>query len=912
MAKIKTFNILLFISIAILIFITIGYFSIRKNEKAVISDAIDAVPLDAAFIIETNNFTSFNEAIEKNPVLKRALNIKQVLLFKYQLKDLETTIKKSSELSSIFRKKKIIISAHSPKSGELNFLIAFKIYPAKKQKNLLLQISKHTKTDSSQTISYSNTQILSLKNKYKATYYYTITENIFLISKSLSLLKSAIRQKQAHNPISLDLGFKESATLSQNNSHLYINYNNLSDYLKNFFASSMISKINNIKKIANWSALDIFFKGNSISFTGNTFCPESADKYLDMFNNSTAQTFEEQDIIPYKTAEFLFLSTDNIANFYSNYEKYISSMNILIRYKKISKEYEQKNHLSIQPEILPLLDKKFLFVNVNFNNSINKYSKFVILKIKNISDFNKIIEKLYINDTLKYEERKLDNSKKIKIFDIKGKNFLKILVGELANFPSLNFFSYYKNYVIFGQSPDEVKNYIMAIYMKKTLAYNTNFKNFENSLSPRANVFYYTNNNFSAFNQISTLKPKYQQIYNKHLSLFKNFQFITIQYSAQKKNIFHTQINMFFNKNESNNGLTVWETELLNNIKTKPFFFTNHYTYDKEIFLSDTKNIVYLINKKGKILWKKKISEPIAGEIYMLDLFNNKKYQLSFCTTKHILTLDRNGEPVNDKITKLPDSTKFGLTVVDYDKNKNYRFFVPCLNNKIYLFDKNMKPVTGWKIPTTTSPIVSKIYYFNYNSKDYIVFAEKSKIHILNRKGQERITIDKNYSMPQNTYFYFQDKTANTKPCFVTSDASGNIINIYLNGKTSSKKLITVSANHTFIASDINGDKKLDYILTDGKNIFVYDNSGKEIFSYTFDSKILGKPIILKFSSKNIKIGLTLKNRKKVFLFNTNGEIAQNFPVQGNSLFSVGFLSSKHRFSLIVGNNNYLYNYIIF
>ncbi|MEA3452669.1 MAG: hypothetical protein U9Q83_12320 [Bacteroidota bacterium] len=911
MAKIKTFNILVLVSIVILIFITLGYFSIQKNEKAVISKVLDAVPLDAAFIIETNNISSLYKKISQNNISEHAINIKQLSELKSQFIILDSIINNSSTLFSIFKKNKIIVSAHSLKNNELNFLIAFNISPKKKEKKLIDNILKHTNSDSSNIITYSNTKIFSFVNKNNKRYYYAITESIYITSSSLSLLKSAIRQKNSNNPISLDIGFKKIAILGKNNIHLFVNYNNLTNYFKSIFSSSMIYKSNNLSKIANWSAFDIFIKDNTLSMIGKTYCHLSANMYLNMFKSSKPQKFDAQKIIPYKTAEFLFLTTNDFANFYSNYEKYISSKNKLSEYNNLAKKYTQNNKVKILSGLLPLLDKSIIFVNVKFNNSINKYSRFILLKTTKIDDFHIIIDKLY-NNSPKYEETQLDNSKKIKIYNISTKKFLKIFIGELANFPDFNYFTYYENYVIFGESIKDLKDYRNSIYRKKTLAYNADFAEFEKSLAPKMNIFYFTNNNFSALTQISALKPKYQDVYNKNLLFFKNLQFISIQYATEKKNIFTTTTNIFFNKKTSNNGLTVWETELKNNILTKPLFFINHYSYEKEVVVADEQNIIYLINKNGKILWKKQINEKIVGDIQTIDFYNNKKNQIIFCTKSHIITLDRNGKLVKDKTIKLPDSTEYGITIVDYEKNKDYRFFVPCMNNSIYLFDKNLKQVAGWKMPKTTSKIVSKIQYFNSDGKDYLVFAEKSKIHILNRKGEERIAVNKNFSFSNNTTFYFQKQTTDTKANFITTNASGNIISIFLNGTIKTKKLITVTSSHFFVASDINSDELKDYIFADGKNLFVYNNDGKGIFSYTFEDEILIKPIILKFSSENIKIGITIKNKNQIILLNTNGTIESNFPIQGNSSFSVGFLSSKKKFSLIVGYNNYIYNYILY
>ena len=58
---------------------------------------------------------------------------------------------------------------------------------------------------------------------------------------------------------------------------------------------------------------------------------------------------------------------------------------------------------------------------------------------------------------------------------------------------------------------------------------------------------------------------------------------------------------------------TEWETLLDTTAGIKPFFFTNHNTGAKEIFIQDSKNNAYLINAAGRVLWKVPLKEKISG-----------------------------------------------------------------------------------------------------------------------------------------------------------------------------------------------------------------------------------------------------------------------------------------------------------
>jgi hypothetical protein len=55
-------------------------------------------------------------------------------------------------------------------------------------------------------------------------------------------------------------------------------------------------------------------------------------------------------------------------------------------------------------------------------------------------------------------------------------------------------------------------------------------------------------------------------------------------------------------------------------VNFKPYMVKNHNTGENELFVQDILNNIYLINRAGRILWKKKLPEPIISEIFQIDL----------------------------------------------------------------------------------------------------------------------------------------------------------------------------------------------------------------------------------------------------------------------------------------------------
>jgi hypothetical protein len=341
----------------------------------------------------------------------------------------------------------------------------------------------------------------------------------------------------------------------------------------------------------------------------------------------------------------------------------------------------------------------------------------------------------------------------------------------------------------------------------------------------------------------------------------------------------------------------------------KPFFFTNHNTGAREIFIQDNKNNVYLINSAGRVLWKVSPGEKILGEVYMIDYFGNGKYQILFAGRNNLHLLDRNGNNVERFPAKLRSPASGPPSLFDYDETGEYRIIIPGEDRLIYAYDKSGNVVKGWKPFRTGGLVKSPVRFFKVSGKDYLVAADDKSVYILDRTGNQRIKIKESVTKAENSEMRLDN---NVYPGIVFTSPEGMITKISFDGTVKRTQVRSFSTGHSFDYFDVDGDGIGEYVFIDKGMLYLYDRDKSEIFTRDFGTPNLEGPVFFIFSATNRKIGVTEPGKKLIYMVDKEGDNMNGFPLKGASVFSIGKLSEKGNYHLIVGGeDNFLYNYSI-
>ncbi len=441
---------------------------------------------------------------------------------------------------------------------------------------------------------------------------------------------------------------------------------------------------------------------------------------------------------------------------------------------------------------------------------------------------------------------------------------------SFANFNNKEKILIYKDYLVFSDNEQILKQFINENLNKNTLKSNSSFNRLFSSISSfnTLNNNYFSGSNYNFFKELNLLNSKNDFTEN-------SFQLV------QDNGIIHFNaiISKGTKKDENQKISKLFDVEIDEEIIMNPHFVKNHVTKKLDIVVQDAKNNLYLISKDGKVIWKKKIDQPILGKISQIDIYKNGRLQLIFNTKNKIYLLDRNGNNVNQFPKTFNDPITQPLAVFDYDNNKNYRLLV-TQGRELLMYDKNGKKVSGFKYKKSSNNISSKPKHFRILNKDFIVFKIGNKIKILNRKGRERINVSGDINFSNQNIFEYNNKLIST-----TTDQK--LVQIDINGVVNLSSLKNLSLN------------------SDGSNLVVLnENSIKlssDIVNIPFGN--YGSPQLLNIN-RNLLITIYDNQNNKSYLFNKNLILDTSFPIYSLIPMEIGDMNSDKKIEIIISNKS--------
>ena len=94
--------------------------------------------------------------------------------------------------------------------------------------------------------------------------------------------------------------------------------------------------------------------------------------------------------------------------------------------------------------------------------------------------------------------------------------------------------------------------------------------------------------------------------------------------------------------------------------------------------------------------------------------------------------------------------------------------------------------------------------------------------------------------------------------------------------------------------------------IAQGNRLTAYTDKGKKILEKEFRTEITSRPYIYTFAGNAKKLGVVCGGENRVYLVNMDGTLHDGFPLQGNTDFSIGYLTVGNTyFNLLVRITSY-------
>ena len=895
----KSISIILLVIFFAAIISILSYFYFQIKSKT--SDPFIAIPASTLLIAEFNNFSETWDQFYNNCDIENELD--QIRFFKLlskRINNIDSIINTYPELSDHIAGHKAYISLHldANKNPVPLFLCGLpKSITIGSINEIIRKVSgenSFAESKSSGTTIYESIE--------GDTFYFTVINNVFIYCRERSIIEESISQVDSNTPIeNANLNRVKSTAGKNVNANLYINQERLKDLLDIFANDKFGSQLEYLSPFAEWMEIDLIIKNDEILLNGYTAADDSALYLLNIFKDQKPQKLEVSRILPYNTNILFVLGLEDFPLFYSNLYKNLRIHGGLADYEKKRQDFQRKFGQDVIALMSEWIGNEVALAYAAALPQQIRNNTYCIIKAGN---WEKAAENLRKISDRSYNQQ-------IKDFDINRINaegIIPLMFGSIFHNIQNAYYFNIDDYYIFANNPNALEHYITSFYSGKTLRNNVNYKNFADNISESSNLLFYCNI-LNAFPIIeSIVNPEIKEFISKNSDQIRNFEGIALQFSFLNK-MYYTNLYIKHNPEYIQEDFSIWKVSLENDIAGKPYFVRDHRTNTLKIIVFDIENQMYLLDHNGKILWKRQLDEEVLSDVFLVDYFKNGKMQYMFNTRNNIYLIDLLGRDVEDYPVKLPRKATNGISVLDYDNNKDYRILMALEDNKIYNFKKSGLPVDGWRKPLAGFTVEDPVEFIRAGKKDYLLVTDaEGHVKILDRKGKARIVLKSDLLKSKNSLFY-ENQTNSSKGIIITTDNEGNLVYIKKNGNVSRTKFGDFSDNHYFLYEDFNKKGGKDFIYLDNNKLIVFDRFKSIIMEHEFKHEMHSSPIIIPVSPTDNIIGVVSGSSNKIYLFDDNGNILSTPDMLGQTQILVGSLLNDGQLNLIAGSGNTLYNY---
>ena len=892
------------------------------------TDPFDAVAGDAVVVVRTKSIYRFFSAVKSGQEMWS--DLEKVLDVGGMLKGvdfLDSLLKENQTASELAEGKSLFFSVHP--AGRDRYETVYYLEFASTREGRMFNDLMNGLLSGGSPVSeraYNRARIYDATFRMGGRVYdvsWTVNGGVFILSYSALLVENAVDQLDKGGGLHEDESFKKVLATSGENvdANVFFNLQDFPHYISAFSRGQSKNLLSGFSGLGDWAELDLHLRDDAMMLNGFSLSKASENNYLNVFSGQSPVTIGAESVIPGYSSGFLALGLSDLSLFYNNHLQWLEGIDRTDEYKKMREEFMALTGSVPDEDFHSFMEGEVALVMSGWENPDEKGELFLLIKTRSRSlALKTMLDMLRHNARLSgasidsYREvYRVDRETSMDIYSFPFSRTGELLFGKIFGAANTSWFTFVENYLVFGESVQGLSEFIHANVLNQTLSADTRFREFSEYLVARNNFWFYSNLARSAGLFTTLAGGQLSENITGNPESFRKFQALSLQFGSGR-DMLYNNFYLKYSPQVFEEPQTDWQTLLDTVIDFKPLLLINHNTGENEIFVQDLNNTIYLINNAGRILWKKPLPGRIMGSVYQIDYYRNNRLQMLFNTREQIYLLDRNGNDVGRYPIRLPSPATNGISVFDYENNKDYRIFVACEDKSVVVRSREGNIISGWTFPGTEHNVYHKIQHFRTGGRDYIVFADRHRVYILDRRGNTRTRPDRVFPVSTRNNIVYEGRTPATDPRLVITDTLGSVWHIYLNGNTELRKLGDYSANHYFDFQDVNADGYRDYIFVDSNRLEVYGRDGTPMFSREFTAPVDHAPAYYHFSRQDRKIGVVSQGAGQIFLVNSGGEIYQGFPLHGRSYFTIGFLySGRGNFQLIVGSDdNFLYNYVVY
>ncbi|MCU0443184.1 MAG: DUF3352 domain-containing protein [Bacteroidia bacterium] len=891
--------------------IGLSFFFYNRYIKVKYKAAIEAVPADAALILEASDMIACWQSFKANDVWKDIHTNEALSGLDAQMNTWDSILATDPDFKTMVADNKTVVSFHANKGRHVSLLWVVETRNQLSEEQLVSSLLKLTSTKLVKRL-FDKEVVYDLVNmQQQPVFSVSVRENLLMVSTDGTLVEEAVR-KLKYQLNNHSNGFDQARTLAgvSSNLNLYVNYQYLPDLLAVFQKEEHKQLFKHLQSFANWSVFDIQIQPNQLAIQGITYTDDSLFQWLDLFKTQNPIESTDGAYLPSQTAYSLSMHFSNYPQFYNDLTEYLQHAQLAEVYTQFADSIEAKYGLGLQDKLVSLIgNTAILGIAEHSSDDIHAHT-FGFVQMQNVQLAETIFEKYqralaqkgesdstsfaYLNQT---------------IYRAKFGNYFKLFFGKPFENLDNPFYAFTPNGMIMANRLEVIQQVLDAFANQQTLDQNPAYASFMESNSGTSNIRLWMApgkclsipNGFANDTTISLISRLQYDI--------QKFECIQIQYANTGNSAFVTNVQFAFKPSFNEDTKMLWATQLDTAMMGKPHIVFNHETKQNCVLVQDSNSNLYFISNSGVILWRTKLSGRIISDVYTVETNGTGNWGYLFSTENQACLIGANGNNYYGYPIRFPGKATVGIQLYDVYEDSSYRFFVPLSNQKVMGYMLNSKPIVGWNPKTVASNWVTRISLVKHMNQPYIMATDARNqlqvIHMVSGKPfVSGIT-----ALPALAPFGLSVDSANT---FIwVLDSTMHVLNYQIGADSLPIVQSTISFTDTphtvYIKPQPTGYLALAHSKT---GIYSVSSNNEKGYQLALPDSSTWKSAWLTDATQNTAIGYANRTNGKMYVLRTNGDLYQSMPLDGKSAFTIGdLLQNKSNCIVVQDINNKLRAY---
>ena len=895
------------ISLLLVTLVIGGYFfytgSFWKGEK----NAMEVVSQDAIFVFETEEPVMAWNQLVSQPIWTRLTEIPSVKNAETQLVSLDSLVGRSGNLDRSLKGNQMVVSLHPVGKEEFDFLFTLSFKNGSDQS--FVQALEQNLPDLSQitTRNYSSVPIYEFQSvNLNRILSYAKIGNIIVVSYTSFLVEEAIRLSQNSSEPNFNSANQELFKALAKPKGLGV-FRLSSIGLSKFFAG--ISRNENLNLIKQFSKngisgnFEMKFSEGKITLDGTSFFQNG--KQINFAPGNTNHN-NIIDLIPNRTAVLFHYNFQNI-------EQFSALKNESFQGKTtISGEIEKS---LLQKDFLKKLSGEMLFMI--FETAINQEEdRIVLVETEDLAAQIDLLKGFSIgSESFSDGSIPVDFYQNKEIFVLSTEEFpAHLFDGKFMGFPQ-TYVSGVEGMLVFANSTKAMKVYLDDINADNTWGKSVAQKRISGSLTANSGFNFVINvpRIWNSLEEISS--PNWRVFFQKYAPQIRSLDILSLGIGGDEK-VKKTKIDLSYTGRpiKSVSSVTLTENRIVqfrDNLIFGPKSIQNFNDKSFEFVVQDELNQVHLLSGEGEVVFSQALEGPIISDVFQVDFYKNQKLQLLFATESRIYIIDRLGSIVAGYPLEIPGRKITHLNLVDYDDNRDYRFFVGTDQAELYLFNKNGDALEGWDPKNIGSNLAVKPAHHRVAGvgDQMLALSQGGELYFFNRRGEVMLDSPIKLGEGQTSDYIIIERGNASSSRFVTVTKEGEVVNVNFQGEMAYRnQLLRPDPESQFYLIKDQKEDRFVYVVHEFNKITVMNAEYEVLFDYNIFSENLKFQLFSFGADQNIFV-LVDPVQEFTYLFDLKGSFLNTLPISSRNEIDIKYSNSKNEYSIYATSANTFVEY---